>query len=76
MRKIPYEMPLREAFQKMLKAEFLPMLRVNRYDLTKLSLYGFDIYVPVGRGRSNRFKQCCRSWGGWKTTPGGYKGQE
>ena len=44
-RKIPYELPLREAFQKMLKADFLPMLRVNRFELTKLSLYGFDIYV-------------------------------
>ena len=45
MKKVPYEVSLRESFQKLLGADYLPMLRVNRYDLTKLSLYGFDIYV-------------------------------
>jgi len=44
-RKLTYELNLRDSFQRLLQADFLPLLRINRYELTKLSLFGFDIYV-------------------------------
>lgn len=30
---------------KILDLDFLPFLHINRYELTKLSIFGFDIYV-------------------------------
>lgn len=43
--KEPYESTLRDYFHRVLDVDFLPMLRVNRHELTQVSLYGFDIYV-------------------------------
>lgn len=44
-KKLHYEMSLKDDFQKLLQVDYLPLLRINRYEITKLSLYGFDIYV-------------------------------
>lgn len=40
-----YESTLRDHFHKVLTADFLPFLRINRHELTQVSLFGFDIYV-------------------------------
>jgi hypothetical protein len=41
-----YELSLRDCFQKWLQTDYLCLLRINRFEVTKLSLFGFDIYVP------------------------------
>lgn len=43
--KIEYESALRDQFHKIINVDFMVFLRVNRHDLTQVSLYGFDIYV-------------------------------
>lgn len=65
-KKIPYDLSLRDCFQRLLQTDFLPLLRINRYELTKLSLFGFDIYVPRLPSRWNLSKPSCRSCRDWK----------
>ena len=36
---------LRDHFHKVLNCDFLPLIRLSRYEVTQISLYGFDIYV-------------------------------
>ena len=36
---------LKSYFLKLLELDYLPLLHMNRYELTKLSIFGFDIYV-------------------------------
>ena len=43
--KLSYGLNLRDSFQRLLQADFLPLLRINRYELSRLSLYGFEFYV-------------------------------
>lgn len=40
-----YENQLRDYFHKSINVDYLPLLRINRHEVTQLSLYGFDIYV-------------------------------
>lgn len=40
-----YDTSLRDLFHKTLNLDYLPLLRINRHEVTQLSLYGFDIYV-------------------------------
>lgn len=42
---MPYHNQLRDYFHKVLAIDYLPLLRVNRYEVTQISLYGFDIYI-------------------------------
>jgi hypothetical protein len=44
-KKMPYELTLRDYFHKVLGLDFLPLLRINRIEITQISLFGFDIYV-------------------------------
>lgn len=44
-KKVESKGELRDQFQKLLHVDFLPLLRVNRYEITKLSLFAFDVYV-------------------------------
>jgi hypothetical protein len=44
-KKTSYELALRDKFHRLLQADYLPLLRFSRIEITKLSLYGFDIYV-------------------------------
>jgi hypothetical protein len=62
--KTPYDTSLRDSFQRLLAVDFLPLLRVSRYELTKLSLFGFDIYVPLLLLRSSPSRQSSRSFPG------------
>ena len=43
--KNPYDNQLRDYFHKAINVDYLPLLRINRHEVTQLSLYGFDIYV-------------------------------
>jgi len=63
--KLSYELNLRDSFQRVLQSDFLPLLRINRYELTKLSLYGFDIYVLLPAHRWSPCRQFCRYFPGW-----------
>lgn len=43
--KMHYDGALRDHFHKTLNVDYLPFLRINRYELTQVSLFGFDIYI-------------------------------
>lgn len=43
--KVQYDNQLRDHFHKAINVDFLPLLRINRHEITHLSLYGFDIYI-------------------------------
>ena len=43
--RIPYDNALRDYFLKLLNVDYLPFIRINRHELTQVSLFGFDIYI-------------------------------
>ena len=45
VKKITYHNQLRDYFHRILSVDFLPLLRINRYEITQISLFGFDIYI-------------------------------
>lgn len=42
---MPYDNSLRDYFLKLINVDFLPFIRLNKHELTQISLFGFDIYV-------------------------------
>ena len=45
VKKATYHNQLRDYFHRILSVDFLPLLRINRYEITQISLFGFDIYI-------------------------------
>ncbi len=43
--RMPYDNSLRDYFLKLINVDFLPFIRLNKHELTQISLFGFDIYV-------------------------------
>lgn len=43
--RMPYDNTLRDYFQKLINVDFLPFIRLNKHEITQISLFGFDIYV-------------------------------